>query len=476
MSGHYHLETLRKACDRGEHYKYLFFWGHTPAADGHISEACLSQWWMCRFQVDGQVYTCAEQYMMAEKARMFGDEAMLEKIMASAHPKEMKAYGRAVQGFDQETWDKASYGIVKRGNMAKFSQDPALWAFLKGTKDRVLVEASPRDRIWGIGMGKSDPDASDPLKWRGMNLLGFALTEVRDTLLKREETQKSVLRDRDGLTEEDFLASYEPGDYARPSVATDMVIFTVTDQEAVSHRRLPQKELRILLIKRGGHPYLGCWALPGGFVQPTETTEQAAGRELLEETGVDDVYLEQLYTFSQPDRDPRTWVMSCSYMALIDSSQVKVQAGDDADQAAWFKLSTRLKAQEEGRELWEITLSHEAVCLTAVLEKEAEGSFVESQIREQKGLAFDHSRIIACGLERLRGKLQYTDLAFHLLPGHFTLTQLQQVYEVILDKKLPVAAFRRKAAPMVRETGQFTENERHRPSRLYEKERKGGKG
>lgn len=286
--------------------------------------------------------------------------------------------------------------------------------------------------------------------------------------------QKKALRDRDGLTEKDFLASYQPGDHARPSVAADMVIFTVTDQEAADQRRLPQKELRILLIKRGGHPYLGSWALPGGFVRPTETTEQAASRELQEETGVDGVYLEQLYTFSQPDRDPRTWVMSCSYMALIDSTQVKVRAGDDADQAAWFKLSTCMKTQKDGREVWEILLSHEKITLTALLEKEAEGSFVESRILEQDGLAFDHSRIIAYGLERLRGKLQYTDLAFHLLPGYFTLTQLQQVYEVILDKKLPAAAFRRKAAAMVEETRQHTQNERHRPSRLYRKSRKPG--
>ena len=121
------------------------------------------------------------------------------------------------------------------------------------------------------------------------------------------------LRDKEGLTEEQFLASYRPGDYERPSVAADMVIFTVTDAEEENYRKLAKKELRILLIRRGGHPYLGCWALPGGFVRPTETTEQAAARELREETGVSEVYLEQLYTFSKPDRDPRTRVMSCSY-------------------------------------------------------------------------------------------------------------------------------------------------------------------
>lgn len=125
--------------------------------------------------------------MMAEKARLFGDEPMLAKIMAAGHPKEIKAYGRAVRHFDQKVWEEHSYDIVKKGNLAKFEQNQELWLFMKTTKDRILVEASPRDRIWGIGMGKANPDAENPMKWPGRNLLGFALTEVRDQLLAREE-------------------------------------------------------------------------------------------------------------------------------------------------------------------------------------------------------------------------------------------------------------------------------------------------
>lgn len=178
----YNLEKLRNAYNRGERYKFLFFWGHTPAKDGRISESCLSQWWQCHFQIEGVAYSCAEQFMMAEKARMFGDKEMLLKIMETTYPKEMKAYGRAVQGFDKEAWEKACYDIVKRGNLEKFIQNPELLRFLLGTERRILVEASPRDRIWGIGMGKSNPDVENPLKWRGANLLGFALTEVRDEL------------------------------------------------------------------------------------------------------------------------------------------------------------------------------------------------------------------------------------------------------------------------------------------------------
>ncbi len=188
----YCLEDLKKAYNAGKTFKYLFFWGHTPTADGHIAEPCLSQWWSCTFHVDGVAYSCAEQFMMAEKARMFRDDEMLEKIMAAAFPIEMKAYGRAVQGFDKDQWDAACYEIVKRGNLAKFSQNPELWAFLRGTRKRILVEASPRDRIWGIGMGKSNPDVLCPIKWRGKNLLGFALTEIRDQLLEKEDTDGSI--------------------------------------------------------------------------------------------------------------------------------------------------------------------------------------------------------------------------------------------------------------------------------------------
>ncbi|MFD5019748.1 NUDIX domain-containing protein [Paenibacillus sp. NPDC058367] len=285
--------------------------------------------------------------------------------------------------------------------------------------------------------------------------------------------------DRDGLTERQFLEQYHAGDFERPSVAADMVIFTVTNTEADSYRKLPEKELRILLIQRGGHPFLGNWALPGGFVRPDETTEQAAVRELSEETGVDDVYLEQLYTFSDVGRDPRTWVMSCSYMALINSDQVQLKAGDDAVHAAWFKVTYRLLRErkeiiEDGyvkTKEYELKLSSDEEEFTAVVgrtmtSKSASTSTAYS-IVSNDGLAFDHAKIIACAIERLRGKVNYTDIALNLMPDLFTLTDLQQVYEVILDKELLKAAFRRKVADLVAETDHYTENAGHRPSRLY---------
>ena len=159
---------------------------------------------------------------------------------------------------------------------------------------------------------------------------------------REREMRNPELRDKSGLTEAEFLARYNAGDYERPSVAADMVIFTVLEEEEENYRKLPECSLCLLLIQRGGHPYLGDWALPGGFVRPGETTKAAAKRELREETGLDQVYLEQLYTFSDPGRDPRTWVMSCAHMALIDGTKIRLKAGDDADNAQWFKVSLRL--------------------------------------------------------------------------------------------------------------------------------------
>jgi len=182
----YSLEALRSEYENGKIYKFLFFYGHTPPSDGSINQSCFSQWWMQNFEVEGVRYLCAEQFMMAEKARLFNDSEMLESIMQTAFPKEMKAYGRAVRNFDQSIWDANCYQIVKNASKAKFTQNTELLEFLLGTRNRILVEASPRDRIWGIGMGKNNLDADNPLKWRGRNLLGFALTEVRDELVKNE--------------------------------------------------------------------------------------------------------------------------------------------------------------------------------------------------------------------------------------------------------------------------------------------------
>jgi hypothetical protein len=144
---------------------------------------CLSQWYPAPFDVDGQQYPTAEHFMMAEKARLFGDEGARQQILASGSPGAAQALGRRVRGFDDRIWGEHRVDIVARGSVAKFSQHPDLRSFLVATGDKVLVEASPRDRIWGIGLGPDDPAAHDPLAWRGLNLLGFALMSARDAIV-----------------------------------------------------------------------------------------------------------------------------------------------------------------------------------------------------------------------------------------------------------------------------------------------------
>lgn len=171
---------------KGGAAKLLFFWGHTPKSAG-VDNSCLSQWFPAAFEVDGVRYATAEHFMMAEKARLFRDEAQLAAILEAKTPADAKAFGRAVQNYDDKAWERHRVEAVVRGNVAKFGQNAGLGAHLASTGDRILVEASPRDRIWGIGMGASNPDALDPAKWRGRNLLGFALVEARRRLALTRE-------------------------------------------------------------------------------------------------------------------------------------------------------------------------------------------------------------------------------------------------------------------------------------------------
>ena len=176
------MDRLLEAEASGDRIKFLFFWGHTPPAGGAIGPHVLSQWYEHPFTVGGVVYPTAEHYMMAGKARLFDDQERLDLILASPSPGKAKAMGRSVVGFDDATWARHRFDIVVEGSVAKFNSTVDLRSYLVGTGDRVLVEASPRDRIWGIGMGKDDLGADQPSKWKGQNLLGFALMQARATL------------------------------------------------------------------------------------------------------------------------------------------------------------------------------------------------------------------------------------------------------------------------------------------------------
>jgi len=171
-----------------EQLKYVFFWGHTQKDENTIDNACFSQWFPSPFYVDDILYKTAEHWMMAGKARLFGDDHYLQAILDSEKPGQAKAFGRKIKGFDQDTWIDHASSIVIQGNVEKFLKHPDMKQHLLNTGNKILVEASPLDFIWGIGMGKNHKDLMDPTKWRGKNLLGFALMEARDIIRTKEKS------------------------------------------------------------------------------------------------------------------------------------------------------------------------------------------------------------------------------------------------------------------------------------------------
>lgn len=177
-----HLTALRQRFSQGEKLKYIFFWGHR-SDKSDVTASCFSQWFCAPFVVDGDHYPSAEHFMMAEKARLFNDEPTRQKILLASTPGAAKDLGRQVRDFVDTEWLAQRFNIVVRANQAKFSQNPKLRDYLVQTKSRILVEASPVDRIWGIGLAQDDTRASNPTLWRGLNLLGFALMKVRQDMV-----------------------------------------------------------------------------------------------------------------------------------------------------------------------------------------------------------------------------------------------------------------------------------------------------
>lgn len=178
----YNIDWLTNKFDNGEHLRFLFFWGHTNKNkdDKSISKIIFSQWYDSPFTVDGITYLTTEHWMMSWKASLFGDKTVFDKIIQVTKPAEAKELGRQVRNFDEIVWNKRRFEIVKLGNIHKFNQNPELLKCLLGTGDQILVEASPVDSIWGIGLAQGDAMIENPYAWNGQNLLGFALMEVRD--------------------------------------------------------------------------------------------------------------------------------------------------------------------------------------------------------------------------------------------------------------------------------------------------------
>jgi ADP-ribose pyrophosphatase YjhB (NUDIX family) len=255
-----------------------------------------------------------------------------------------------------------------------------------------------------------------------------------------------------------------------------MVIFTVIDNKEDNYRKLPSKQLSVLLVKRSEHPFIDQWALPGGFVKSSETIEESAYRKLFEKTQVNQAHLEQLKVFSEPKRDPRGWIMSCSFIALVENSRLSLASNPDTKLfAISYKCLDEKKEETTDGYIsimhYALTLSNEDTVLYSEIEVKTTTSMYNKKIQytivKSDGLAFDHAKIIAYALSHLRQKVNTTPIAFGLLPELFTLTALQNIYEIILDQPLLKANFRRKVANLVIETEEYTQNAGHRPSQLF---------
>lgn len=177
------LNDLIQQVQQGRQFKYLYFWGHTPKQNNYVDKSCFSQWFPSPFKQDDIEYLTAEHYMMAQKAQLFNDDEIFHQILKVTHPNEAKQLGRKVQHYDEQLWQEKRFEIVVQANLAKFSQHPELRDFLLTTHDRILVEASPVDRVWGIGMAQDHEHIQAPNQWQGLNLLGFALMQVRSQFL-----------------------------------------------------------------------------------------------------------------------------------------------------------------------------------------------------------------------------------------------------------------------------------------------------
>ncbi len=267
-------------------------------------------------------------------------------------------------------------------------------------------------------------------------------------------------------------------EFFKPSVTVDTIIFTVRDYIVDNYRKLPEKKFQVLLVKRAEEPYKNKWSLPGTFVGRNEKFEEAVNRCLEEKANIKDIYLEQLYSWGDPLRDPRGRVISTSYMGLVDVGDIQITAGRNVEDIEWFniKLNTIKEKSKEKKEGYykteeiEIVLENKEITLknrVKVVKELVNGNLIIYTQILQSDLAFDHAKILIYAIERLKNKVEYTTIAFNLMPEKFTLTKLQQVYEILLDKPLLKANFRRKIAGMVIETEEYEENAGHRPSKLY---------
>lgn len=263
-------------------------------------------------------------------------------------------------------------------------------------------------------------------------------------------------------SEEEFLKEYDSNAFEKLSMTTDILIMSVSNEDTGNYRKLSEKKFSILLVKRDNYPFKDKWCLPGGFVRIDETLDEAAKRVLKAETNLKDIYIEQLYTFSDIKRDPRMRVISTSYMALVDKNRLRDKLSANA---SWFNV---LMLEDE--KSYNVTLDNGVDEIKFVVGKKLRDKTTDRydfNIIKNDKLAFDHPLVIVSGIERLKNKIEYTDIVFNMMPEYFTLGELQQVYEVILGKELLDPAFRRIIANKVEKTDKIQTGGGHRPSALF---------
>ena len=263
--------------------------------------------------------------------------------------------------------------------------------------------------------------------------------------------------------EEEFLKNYDSSVFEKLSMTTDILLLSVSDQEQANYRKTNKKMMSVLLAKRNDYPFKGKWCLPGGFLDvKNETLEDCAKRILKRETNLENIYLEQLYTFDSIDRDPRMRIISTSYVALVDKNKLMQKV----ENASWFDVV--LVEEKDG--VVEVSLDNGEELIKFSIKKtlkELTTDRYQFDVISNEKLAFDHAKVILSGLERIRNKVNYTDIVFNMMPEYFTLGELQQVYEVILNKKLLDPAFRRIIADKVVKTDKMRTGGGHRPSYLF---------
>ena len=262
-------------------------------------------------------------------------------------------------------------------------------------------------------------------------------------------------------SEEEFLKNYDSSSFEKLSCTSDILLFSVSSNYQDNYRKLSDKKLSILLVKRDNYPFKDKWCLPGGFINIDETSEDACKRILKRETNLNNVFLEQLYTFDSVDRDPRMRIISIAYMGLVDKNRLNDKISSNA---SWFDIDYI----EDDKSI-NISLTNGDTIISykvnKVLKEETTDRYHYNVVNNR--LAFDHARVIAVGLTRLRNKIEYTDIVFNMMPKYFTLGELQQVYETILNKKLLDPAFRRIINSKVVKTDKMQTGGGHRPSVLF---------